>query len=463
MLAQRLHVADLEAGPLQFADGAADRGQFAVGKDVGVDELVHPVGLFVRLRGAGDLMVQQPPAGAQQGVQGAGVVPVAVRSDVFGHPDGGNGVIGAVLDVPVVLDPQLDEVGQALFRDPLAAVRGLLPGERDAGDLDAVLAGGVQRHGAPAAADVQQAVSGLQGEFAADQVELVALGLLQGGAGAPVGAGVHHRRPQHVAVEVVADVVVVADCLSVAALAVPLTVLQGGFLGGRRGRRQGPGEGDQLAYGGPVSGLPEQPGGLRQGERAGPPRAAREAAQGPERPGPAGGRQRPALRVPFPQQARHLLQQGEQVSLDGQFPRHPRAGQPQLAGLPQHPPHGAAVLDHEYGTGGRARLGAVPGPDAHRQRGTQQCLGNSGQPRRGVRHGAPPQKLRPIGLPILGAGYAEGAARTTDGGRPLRVVQVVQRCRPASEACLVTPGQDALAFSAGAAAAAGAGAGLAAS
>ncbi|GAA3099356.1 hypothetical protein GCM10020254_51030 [Streptomyces goshikiensis] len=191
-------------------------------------------------------MVQQPPAGAQQAVQGAGVLPVAGGADVFGHADGGNGVVRAVLDVPVVLDPDVDEVGQALFGDPLAGVDGLFAREGDAGDPDAVLAGGVQRHGAPAAADVQEPQAGFQGEFAADQVEFVVLGVLQGGVGSPVGAGVHHGGAEHPLVELVAHVVVVTDRLPVAALAVAAAAAPRGLLRGRRGRRPRSGERDQF-------------------------------------------------------------------------------------------------------------------------------------------------------------------------------------------------------------------------
>ena len=85
-------------------------------------------------------------------------------------------------DVPVVLDADLHPVGEALVGDALAGVGGLFLGERHADDAHAVLAGRVDRHGAPAAAHVEEALTGAQAELAADEFELVALGVLQGAA-----------------------------------------------------------------------------------------------------------------------------------------------------------------------------------------------------------------------------------------------------------------------------------------
>ncbi len=88
----------------------------------------------------------------------------------------------------------------------------------------------------------------------------------------------------------------------------------------------------------------------------------------------------------LPEQAGHPVQQFVQVALDGQVPGDPGAGQAQLARPPQHAAQGAAVGQHQHGAGGRPGLAAVPGPDPDGQRGAQQGLGHSGQPRRGVGH-----------------------------------------------------------------------------
>ncbi len=303
---------------------------------------------------------------------------------------------------------------------------------------------------------VEEPVAGLQGEFAADQVELVVLGPLQGGAGGPVGAGVHHGGPEDPLVEVVADVVVVADGPPVAAPGVPGAAAPGRLLRGRRGRRPRSGQGDEVPYGVPRVRVGQQRGGGRGGVRGGrdPPGQAR-AQRAQEGGGRGGGR---GIPVPLPEQARHPVQQLEQVAVDGQVTGHPGPGQAELSGLPQHPAQGTAAPDDEDGAVGRPGHGSVPRADAHGQGAAQQGLGKSGQPRSGVGHGAPPQSSDPSLYPSAAPGTPKGPPAPRMAGGPFGVVHAA-----GSAAGLPTQGQEALAFSAGAAAAAGAGAGLAAS
>ncbi len=352
VLADGLHVADLEAGPFQLGDGGADRGEFAVREDVGVDERVDLVRRLVALRAAGDLVVEQPSAGDQQGVQLAGVLQVPFGADVFGHADGGDGVEGAVHDVPVVLDPDLHPVGQPLVGDALAGVRRLLLGERDTDDAHAVLAGGVDGHGAPAAAHVQQPLTLFQSQLGADEFELVALGGLQGSGVLPVGAGVHHGRAEDDLVEVVADVVVVADGPPVGAAGVQIPAGSADLLARRGGRDRRAGQFQQLAGGGPDTGVAQ---GLA------------EAA---------------GVLAALPDEARHHVEHGVQVALDLQITGDPGAGQAQLARFEQHAAQGAAVAHDERRRVRRPVLRSVPGPQAHRERGPQQLLGKTPQPLR---------------------------------------------------------------------------------
>lgn len=360
VLADRLHVPHLEAGAFELGDGGADRRQFAVGEHVGVDELVDLVRRLVPLGAAGDLVVEEPSAGLEQGVQVPGVLQVAVGADVFGHADGGDGVEGAVGDVAVVLHPDLDTVGQALVGDALAGVGGLLLGQGDADDAHPVLAGRVDRHGAPAAADVQEALTGGQGQLAADQFQLVVLGLFEGAlgfGGRPVGAGVHHGRAEDQFVEVVADVVVVADGAPVGAAGVQVAGAAD-LLHGRGGRQGRSGEPEQAADRGAHLGVAQRP-----GER---------------------GRVLAAL----PDQSGEPAEGGVEVALHVQVARHPGAGQAQFAGLEQQAAQGPAVAYDQRRGVGRTRLRAVPGVDAERERCSQQLFEQALQPRRGVSHGA---------------------------------------------------------------------------
>ncbi len=124
-------------------------------------------------------------------------------ADMLEHADGDD-AIEAALELAVVLEQDLD-------RQPLAAPTGqlrLLPGDGDAGDLDAVMPRGVLGEAAPAAADVQHPHAGLQLELAAGELELAALGLQQAAGVLPVAAGVAHGVIEHAFEEVVAEVVV---------------------------------------------------------------------------------------------------------------------------------------------------------------------------------------------------------------------------------------------------------------
>jgi len=85
--------------------------------------------------------------------------------------------------------------------------------------------GGVQDHRAPATAHVEQLLPGRQPQLAAHQIELVGLRVVHRVAGASrrpgeVAAGIGHVLIEQQMVEVVAQVVVVADRGLVAGLAV---------------------------------------------------------------------------------------------------------------------------------------------------------------------------------------------------------------------------------------------------
>ncbi len=119
-------------------------------------------------------------------------------------------------------------------------------------DLDAIVPGRPARQTAPAAADVEQGLAGLETELPADEVQLAGLSVLQRLVRVGVtGAGVDHLRVQEEAVEVVADIIVEGDEVLVRAGGLVLTLagLAGGVIGsvadGARAARQQ--EGDQRA------------------------------------------------------------------------------------------------------------------------------------------------------------------------------------------------------------------------
>ena len=213
VLAQVLLVQHLEADVLHLGDDPAGAGELTVGEDVAVDEVA---GLLAPVVRPGDAVVEQHAARAQPVADPGEVGRVVAHPDVLGEPDRRHGVEAGLGDVAVVGVPHLGEVGQPLVGDRLARPQRLLARQGDPEHLHA-LACGVADHAAPAAADVEQPVTGLQAQLVEDQAVLVLLSLLQGRRGVGVaGARVRHRRTEHHLVEAVGHVVVVADRVGVA-------------------------------------------------------------------------------------------------------------------------------------------------------------------------------------------------------------------------------------------------------
>ena len=133
-------------------------------------------------------------------------------ADVLVHADAGDPLERPVVELAVVLHADLDPVAQARLPHPFARERGLRVGERDADAAHAVVARRVDQQRAPAAADVQQPLAGLQPQLRADELELALLRGLERLAGfREVRARVDHARAEQRRVEVVRDVVVVLD------------------------------------------------------------------------------------------------------------------------------------------------------------------------------------------------------------------------------------------------------------
>ena len=121
-------------------------------------------------------------------------------------------VVELAVDLAVVLQPELDPVGEpgglgAGGRDPE-----LLLAERDAGDPGAADAREIEREAAPAAADVEHAGAGADQQLRREQPLLGELGLGEADL-RPLepGAGILHVVVEEEAVEALVEVVVVRD------------------------------------------------------------------------------------------------------------------------------------------------------------------------------------------------------------------------------------------------------------
>jgi hypothetical protein len=136
--------------------------------------------------------------------------------DGLDHLDRDELVVGA-LQVSVVAHEDLDAVTQTGLGNPGQSVIALLAGDRGGGHATAASPRGVDGEAAPARADLEHVVLGPDLEPLADPVELGHRGLLERHALVlEERAGIHHRRVEHAAEQVVADVVVKGDIATAA-------------------------------------------------------------------------------------------------------------------------------------------------------------------------------------------------------------------------------------------------------
>ena len=152
-------------------------------------------------------------------------------------------VEGTVDDLPVVLHPDLDAVGQTELLHPRPPVQRLFVADRDTDHIDVVVRGGVDGHRRPTAPHVEQPAPGagvvcfVEAELSTDQLVLGRLRLLERGAGSrETGTRVGHRRAEDQLVEVVAHVVVVADGGAITPWGVADTRAERSLSGGGCGR-----------------------------------------------------------------------------------------------------------------------------------------------------------------------------------------------------------------------------------
>jgi hypothetical protein len=215
MLAPALDVVDLEAVAFQRLDGAADVVELGARKDVVHDRRVFralaPERRLRALRRPGDGVVEKEAAGSEEIAQLGEVGRPVREADMLEHANGGDLVVLARYGA-VVLQLDEDPVVQPEPPDLLAREIELSLRERDAVSLDPVMERRVADEAAPAAADVEKALAGLQAQLAADHVELGGLRVLQRGAPArEVSAGIDHLGVEEEGVEGIRQVVVELD------------------------------------------------------------------------------------------------------------------------------------------------------------------------------------------------------------------------------------------------------------
>ena len=179
-------------------DGGAERLQLAVREDVAVDEATARVSA-----GPGptrDLVVEEPAARAEQPCSSAAYSRVLPGADVLGHADAGDRVERPVRRRPGSPAPGSRPGRSARPRRSACGRSRPAPWDRVTPTTVTPYSRAAWMASGPSRSRRRAAACPAESELAADQLELVALGVLQvyDGVGAgPVGAGVDHRRAEH--------------------------------------------------------------------------------------------------------------------------------------------------------------------------------------------------------------------------------------------------------------------------
>ena len=211
MLAQALDVAHLEAAALgkNGANSGADGHELAIREDVAAYE--RRPAPHRRDGVAGDPVVQEDTALAEQAVSPQEVLRKLGLTDVLEHPHADELVVAVrVLYLPVIANLDAAAIRQPGPADALVRQFGLRFAQGDASCTDPVALSSVDDEPTPSTTDVKQALTGPQPQLAADVVELALLGtvqiLLRRGE---VRAGLDNVLVQPQAVELARHVVVV--------------------------------------------------------------------------------------------------------------------------------------------------------------------------------------------------------------------------------------------------------------
>lgn len=209
---------DLETSTLELVDSPAKRSRsVSTGEDVLVHEKTPDEVLVLPRLADTSVLHEEDTVIIEHVVDLAEESGEVTDTDVLGHFEAGDLVVLALGNGSVAVVHAQDTA--LLLGDTELAETAVTPGslvatESNTSDLSTVVGRSELGESAPATAEVEHAITSLEGNLLADNGELVVLQLLEGLFLVDVGddtRGVNHARAEEPGVEVVTAVVVVAD------------------------------------------------------------------------------------------------------------------------------------------------------------------------------------------------------------------------------------------------------------
>ena len=197
--------------------------QLAFRKDATVDEFTcthaDPAALHIA---AGDAVIEHQSVSGKQALDDPEIVLQMTQTHVLEHANAGDPVVGLhFVQIAVVAQQDLTAILQAAALDLLAGVLELLARQGDASGARAIVLRCAPDQRAPAAANIQKALTRRQPQLAQNVIEFLRLRDFQCIVRvSKIGTGVHHLGVQEQGVEVVRNIVVVLDCSAITIAAV---------------------------------------------------------------------------------------------------------------------------------------------------------------------------------------------------------------------------------------------------
>lgn len=176
--AQGLDIFDLEPRALHAERDIADAIEFAIGKHITIDErcLDRPIPAFFVV---GDAVIEEQAARAQHPLHAREVGRQIGQAHMLDHADACHLVVDDIAEIAVVAQLDTHQIFEPFGSDARTHIVQLRLAERDAVRPHAVMARRPADQGAPAAANVEQALAGTQLQLAANVFELVDLRLIE--------------------------------------------------------------------------------------------------------------------------------------------------------------------------------------------------------------------------------------------------------------------------------------------
>jgi hypothetical protein len=201
VLAKRFEMANFKAVLLQHRNENSHFVEFAIGKDVALNEITldsrsdirahrscqssgqrfcSPEEVVtLRVSRATDGVIEQPALVREQRIEVTDVFLHTLAAHMFKHADRTDGIKGPIVHIAVVLHTNVDSIGKTSVCNAPAGKVGLFFRESDANSVDTVVLRRMHHHRTPTATDIKKPHAGGEVELPAHKIKFRKLRLFK--------------------------------------------------------------------------------------------------------------------------------------------------------------------------------------------------------------------------------------------------------------------------------------------